>query len=368
MSAEREAARIDWSQYWFPGPTRSFSAAEMARAGRQAWPRVADHYVLGNLIVMLAVGYQHLPRQQAPLICAGLLLLTLLGLRLARWLWWHPTRKALNLLTLGAGTLFALLTLAGVRTLGRDWMDLPVMLMAAWFFAVASGWWFLVIFRVQQIESRLREIDERGRSEAMQAQLLQAQIQPHFLFNSLASLQHWVEDRDQRAAPLLRSLTGYLRATLPLFNRQQLTLGEELAAVREYLAVMQARLGGRLRVEIELQPGLERQPLPPALLLTLVENAIEHGVLPRLGEACVRIEARRLPEGMCRLTVSDDGPGLVPTAASAASAAPGRGLGLRNSRQRLAQAFGPAASLSLADRSDGTGCVATLMLPTELPE
>ncbi len=365
MSAESKSASncTDWRQYWYPGPPRIFSAAEMERAGSQPWPRMIEHMVLVDVIVLLAVAVQGFGGQRSPILFAGLLLLTWLGLRAAQWLWQHPTRKALNLLTFGAGGLFGLLSLVGVKTLGRDAMNLPMMLMGAWFFAVASGWWILVIVRVQQIEARLRELDDQRRHTALQTQLLQAQIQPHFLFNSLAALDHWVSSGDARATPLLRSLTGYLRATLPLFNREQIALGEELAAVREYLAVMQARVGERLRVEIEIEPSLQDQPLPPALLLTLVENAIEHGVMPKLGAACVRIEARRV-SGMAELSVSDDGPGL-PADADAAASSCHRGVGLANSRERLAQAFGAEASLTLANSADTGGCVATLSLPLQ---
>ncbi len=357
------AGCTNWSQYWYPGPARRFSAAEMERAGGQPWPRMIDHMVLINVIVLLAVTVQGFGGLRSPILFAGLLLLTWLSLRVAQWLWQHPTRKALNLLSFGAGALFGLLSFAGVKIMGRDWMNLPMMLMGAWFFAAASGWWILVIFRVQQIEARLRELDDQRRHTALQTQLLQAQIQPHFLFNSLAALDHWVSSGDARATPLLRSLTGYLRATLPLFNREQLKLGEELAAVREYLAVMQARVGERLRVEIEIEPGLLDQRLPPALLLTLVENAIEHGVMPKLGTACVRIEARRVG-GMAELSVSDDGPGLsVDT--EAAVGAGRRGVGLANSRERLTQAFGAEASLTLANSAETGGCVATLSLPLQ---
>lgn len=359
--AKPASERTNWSQYWYPGPARRFSAAEMERAGSQPWPRMIDHMVLVNVIVLLAVTVQGFGGLRSPILFAGMLLLTWLGLRVAQCLWQHPTRKALNLLTYGAGVLFGVLSFVGIKTLGRDGMSLPMMLMAAWFFAVASGWWILVIFRVQQIESRLRELDDQRRHTALQTQLLQAQIQPHFLFNSLAALDHWVSSGDARATPLLRSLTGYLRATLPLFNREQLKLGEELAAVREYLAVMQARVGERLRVEIEIEPGVEEQLLPPALLLTLVENAIEHGVMPKLGAACVRIEARRVG-GMTELSVSDDGPGLAVDAQSPSDGGH-RGVGLANSRERLAQAFGAEARLTLANSAATGGCVATLSLP-----
>ena len=89
---------------------------------------------------------------------------------------------------------------------------------------VSLGWWFLTLYRAHQIEGRLRELAERDRAVALAGQLMAAQIQPHFLFNSLASLQHWVQTQDPRAAPMLEALTDFLRATLPLFNRPALTL------------------------------------------------------------------------------------------------------------------------------------------------
>jgi LytS/YehU family sensor histidine kinase len=217
--------------------------------------------------------------------------------------------------------------------------------------------WFLAVYRSDQIAARLRELDERDRAVAMARQLATAQIRPHFLFNSLASLQHWVQTRDERAASLLEALTGFLRATLPLFERSQLKIADELEAARHYLQVMQLRLGERLRWTVRIDPRAAGIEVPPGLLLTLVENAVEHGVQASLRGATVGV-AVELQGSRLRIDVIDDGPGPGRSAAD--------GVGLSNTRARLAQAFGPAATLVLQPRAEG-GCLARIEIPSPNP-
>jgi LytS/YehU family sensor histidine kinase len=213
--------------------------------------------------------------------------------------------------------------------------------------------WFAIVYRHKFVEMRLRELDERDRAVAMARQLAAAQIQPHFLFNSLASLQHWVQAKDDRAAPMLDALTGFLRATLPLFDRERLALGDEAQAVQRYLQVMQLRLGERLAFTLDIEPRAAAVPVPPGLLLTLVENAIEHGVQPALRGATVAVSAR-VDGDRVVVEVRDDGAGLDPGATD--------GVGLANSRQRLAQAWGLVATLSLQG-APGAGCIARIDFP-----
>jgi LytS/YehU family sensor histidine kinase len=217
------------------------------------------------------------------------------------------------------------------------------------------GLWFVTIYRAHQIEGRLREQAEQARALAMAGQLAAAQIQPHFLYNALASLQHWVQAKDDRAAPMLAALTGFLRATLPLFNRPRLALGDEAEAVREYLEVMRLRLGERLRYTLAIDATAAAAQVPPGLLLTLVENAVEHGVTPSLhgAEVAVRAQAQA---GQLTIDVADTGPGPAPGAAD--------GVGLANTRTRLAQAFGGRATLTLEPASP-TGCRARITAPLE---
>jgi LytS/YehU family sensor histidine kinase len=213
--------------------------------------------------------------------------------------------------------------------------------------------WFLVVWRAQTIESRLREQAEREKSIEMARRLAAAQIEPHFLFNTLASMQHWVQTKDDRAAPLLAALTGYLRATLPLFKHALLPAGEELVAVQRYLEVMQARMGARLAYTLDIEPGLERALLPPGLLLTLVENAIAHGLEPQLAGGHISVRARRLGD-TAAFEVLDDGVGPAPDMQD--------GVGLANARQRLALNCGATASLHIA-AAEGGGCHAQIRLP-----
>ena len=219
-------------------------------------------------------------------------------------------------------------------------------------------WWFVTIYRAHRIEGRLRELAEQQHALDMARQLAAAQIQPHFLYNALAALQHWVQAKDDRAAPMLTALTGFLRTTLPLFNRERLALGDEAEAVRQYLAVMALRLGDRLRWSVEIDDDAARAAVPPGLLLTLVENAVEHGVTRSLAGAEVHVRAA-VQGGRVALSVRDTGPGLAPAASVA-----GDGVGLANSRVRLAQAFAERATLQLQNAAGG-GCLATIDMPLE---
>jgi sensor histidine kinase YesM len=231
------------------------------------------------------------------------------------------------------------------------------LIIAAVVMAALMSWFFLVLIRSQQIEARLRELDEQERHLKLARRLATAQIQPHFLFNTLASLQHWVDTQDPRAAATLRSFTSYLRATLPMFERESLSLTEELQIVRSYLEVMQARLGARLQWRIDVCDGVADLLLPPGLLLTLVENAIGHGIEPALRGGSIAVTATRPAEGQVLIEVRDDGAGLSVDAEDAKE-----GLGLRNSRERLQQLYGERASLSLMALSPG--CLSRLHIQT----
>lgn len=203
-----------------------------------------------------------------------------------------------------------------------------------------------VLQRAVERERLARERDTAAR-QAVESRLhlLQAQVQPHFVFNTLAALQHWVDQGDARAGPLLRALTAFLRGSTELLGRDRVTLGEEAETVRQYLSILQARLGDRLRFELRLSPEVAARTLPPGLLLTLVENAVEHGVQPALQGATVVVESGSEPGGWW-IAVRDDGAGLPPDWHE--------GIGLANVRQRLGHAFGGRASLALQALPRGT--------------
>jgi hypothetical protein len=197
-----------------------------------------------------------------------------------------------------------------------------------------------------------RDAAARQAAEA-QLKLLRAQIQPHFIFNTLSALQHWVDTADPRAPALLRSLTGFLRSSTDLLGRDEATIGDEVAMVRQYLAIMGQRLGERLHHEVTVDDAMLAVRLPPGVLLTLVENAVEHGVAPALAGGTVRVQvAQEGHQGVLR--VSDDGAGL--------RADWQEGVGLANVRERLDHRFGSTAALSMSPAGPH-GCVATVNFP-----
>ncbi len=192
-------------------------------------------------------------------------------------------------------------------------------------------------FALERSEMARQALDARMR-------LLTAQAQPHFLFNTLANVQALVEVGSPRAPRLLESLTAYLRAAVPRIDGSASTLGQELELVRAYLELMQMRMPDRLSFALHSADGMALLPCPPMTLLTLVENAVQHGIDPSEegGRIDVRAELLAGKAGRCRLTVSDTGVGLQST---------GRGLGtgLAALRERLLWAYGGSATLELIE-------------------
>ena len=212
--------------------------------------------------------------------------------------------------------------------------------------------WGVAQARRQIIERELERVRLTGERDAAarqvaeaQLKLLQGQIQPHFIFNTLSALQHWVDTGDARAGPLLQSLTGFLRGSTELLGQGKVTLGAEAAMVAHYLAIQQSRLGPRLTSTIDIAAETATMLLPPGVLLTLVENAVEHGIAPALAGGEVSVAARR--EGaQWVLTVHDSGAGLAQAWHD--------GVGLANCRQRLQHHFGSRATLTLSALQPGT--------------
>ena len=170
--------------------------------------------------------------------------------------------------------------------------------------------------------------------------LLHAQIEPHFLFNTLANVQALVESGSDRAAPVLRHLIAYLRAAMPRLNDAEATLATELQLVRAYLELMHLRMPDRLQFSIALEPGLEGLRFPTMALLTLVENAVSHGIDPSEEGGRIEVGGRRdASSGVVTLWVADTGVGLAETAAP--------GTGLANLHARLQAFYGPGTSLDL---------------------
>ena len=346
---------IDWRTVFMLLPQRRFSAAELARAMPEPVSATLKVTVALNLGLM-AVAFAWVLWRRGPeplLLFMAVFFAVVVAAGMAAWR--NPSgavaRAAYWVMPLGGGLAIGLLVHRA---------DIDRLTLAAMGQIVALGvlgLWFTIVHRHQYIEMRLNELAERERSVEMAQRLASAQLAPHFLFNTLASVQHWVATRDERAAPLLQSLTGYLRSTLPMFARALHPAADEIEAVRRYLEVMQARLGARLAWSVDVPAALMTVPLPPGLLLTLVENAVEHGIEPLLTGGLLSLRARA--EGaLAVFEVQDNGPGL--------DTARGDGIGLANSRERLTLTHGERARLELRP-APGGGCLATVHLPMAPP-
>ncbi|MYM80617.1 hypothetical protein GTP44_01410 [Duganella sp. FT50W] len=208
----------------------------------------------------------------------------------------------------------------------------------------------------EQRERMLRAIKREQELEraALHAKLsaLQAQVEPHFLFNTLANLKYLIRTDGDTAQQMLDHLVGYLQNALPDMRSVSSTVERELALVRNYLSIMQIRMGQRLRFHIEADTASLGLPFPPAMLISLVENAIKHGLerASRPGE--IVITTLRRKHDLC-VHVSDDGVGLTEQM--------GQGFGLANIHERLQLLYGEGASLSVTAGENG-GVVATLII------
>ena len=197
---------------------------------------------------------------------------------------------------------------------------------------------------------------ERQTSEA-QLQVLQSQIEPHFLFNSLAHVRRLYQTHPTSGRAMLRYLSSYLGAAQPVLRERGIPLAQDLELAVAYLNIQRIRMGSRLAFEIDVPDAIRATSVPPMMLTTLVENAIKHGLSPLPDGGVVRIAAHA-EEGFVRIVVSDTGQGF--------QASLGSGVGLANVRARLAILYADAAGLSL---SQGTprGITATITVPARYP-
>jgi signal transduction histidine kinase len=272
------------------------------------------------------------------------------------------------------------LLLAGVFAVAlvRDWMIAPLVLPIfgsraapprglASVFANATIYLAVVLAlhgRLYYRRLRAQEVEGARLAQRLaetQLTALRAQLQPHFLFNTLNAISALMHDEPDVADRMLTRLAELLRAVLEPPPGDEHALADELTVLERYLDIMSLRFGPRLSVEIAVAPDVRDARVPWLVLQPLVENALEHGAARRRGGVQVRVTAARVRtadgELLC-LTVCDDGPGPAATAGSRR----GTGIGLENTRRRLAQLYGGRASLVLEALPEGGAC-ARLALP-----
>ncbi len=193
--------------------------------------------------------------------------------------------------------------------------------------------------------------------------LLQAQVEPHFLYNTLANLRYLVHTGSAEALKMTDALIEYLRTSVPDMRAQHVTLGREADQAGHYLEIMRMRMGGRLSYVIDVPAALRDVELPPLVLLTLVENAIKHGIGPRIEGGHIELRASEASGERVRIEVVDDGVGVE---ATSRSEGPSTGAGLRNVLSRLKLVYGDAATLEVAAHPPRGTCAA-LNVPRTAP-
>ena len=200
---------------------------------------------------------------------------------------------------------------------------------------------------------------------------MQAQVEPHFLFNTLASIDHLIETDPARASQMQKSLIALLRATLPAMREATANtvayLGQELAIIRPYLDIQKMRMEDRLNILWDIPDGLKSAEMPSMMVLSLVENAFKHGLEPKAEGGSLVLRAE-VVHGKLVVTVKDSGVGYFPVDAAAPPETAQGGFGLKNIRERLSLIYAEQASLSIRalEPYEGSGTLAVLSLPYKL--
>jgi sensor histidine kinase YesM len=281
-------------------------------------------------------------------------------------------RDALGELTIVWWRFVDWLALVEWRQLVIIWL-LAVLFMGFLHTPEPAVWFVFISFGVKVLAGGKRKAEIEARQagvkanvanlekQLMQAQMaaLQAQVEPHFLFNTLALIGQLIETDPPEAARVHAHLIDYLRATLPqLRTRGGGTLGKQCDMVKAYLAIMQARMKERLQVQFMVPTFLESAPFPPMMLQSLVENAIKHGLEPKIAGGVITVRAQVIDATLV-VDVCDNGIGINLHAPD--------GVGLANIRERLQLLYGEAAELVIEAQAAG-GCCASIRLPYAMME
>lgn len=220
----------------------------------------------------------------------------------------------------------------------------------------------IVLGGKKRAEKRAMVATETAAEEGLKRQLvearlkmMQAQVEPHFLFNTLASVDYLIETDAPTASKMQKNLIQYLRAALPQMREGSTTLGKEVQLCRSYLEILKFRMEDRLQYTMAVPQGLGSAQFPPMMLQSLVENSIKHGLEPKPEGGNITITANII-DGRLRVTVADTGLGF------AAASRPGTGVGLANVRERLAALYGGRARLTI-EANDPTGTIVTIDVP-----
>ena len=260
------------------------------------------------------------------LIISGLCAINLLGPSRKLWFIYPALGWGVGLLIHGASVW------GGEFWLGREWEEKKIQALLA--------------------REKIRSLSTEKQLVEAQLRLLQAQIEPHFLFNTLANVVSLIQPSPLKAQHMLESFIAYLRGSLAASRAIQGTFEQEIQLLGHYLDLLKIRMGQRLAFSFDIEPSLLAEPLAPMLLQPVVENAIRHGLEPKVEGGAVKVSARRVGDRV-RVAIEDNGLGFKPGHDA--------GIGLENLRQRLQVIYDGEARLTIEDRQPGT--LVTLDLP-----
>lgn len=342
----------------------------LACRGRRLWLAIAKFAAFFTLVGVLMALVLDKGNWIAPIVAANMAGFGLLAGGVGVWFNSGQSSKNVRRFMIGVlcGVLgaFVGLALGDARPLAEQLPKLMRTIPLVALVGVLAGLPLLMLglYRRRQNAALMEQLQRDAERERLARELsesklrmLRAQIEPHFLFNTLGAVQQLAADGAPRAAALTADLIAFLRASFSDMRCGQVSLTTEFATIESYLRVMQARMGARLRFELALPDPLAQLEVPSMIVLTLVENAIKHGIEPALrgGEIHVTAEAE---EASVRILVRDSGVGM--------GATPGIGAGLDNVRRRLELAYGERAGLVLRDAEPGLA--AELRIPASSKE
>ena len=339
--------------------TAATSSYEMSRNVLSlVWQRVRSPLIIAGVAALLlspswSTGIQPLLARTVTISLAGTLVFSIFEhwpKRLPGWLarWVLQVVSVGLIMPVATLAIYTLTTQAGAPAFWHDHerlngfgsLTILGLLLAPWTALAALVRQKEALARHQALAFDLERSELERQALDARLNLLQAQVAPHFLFNTLANIQALVDAGSPRASQVLRSLTAYLRAAVPRLDERVTALGQELDMVEAYLALMHMRMPDRLQFRLDVDEGVRVLRCPPMTLLTLVENAVRHGIDPSEEGGSVEIHVQR-HDGRCLLRVRDTGVGL-------GSASKGLGTGLSTLRERLKLSFGDAAQLRLS--------------------
>jgi len=328
------------------------AAAEQWLAGRPGsfWPRLVVMLIGANVVGFLIHGALYGLRRFAPMAVSGK--------------GWRPRLAQMAVSCIGALLGIALMRVVLSNAHPLDVLRSGPMVSIAIYAVVTAVIIRLVLFagerRIERETQAARQQEQIAAAGRMLAEArlraLQAQIEPHFLYNTLANVVSLIDTQPAQARRMLERFIDYLRASLAASRADAATLGGELDLVRAYLDVLGVRMGARLRYRIEADSDTRQLPIAPMLLQPLVENAIMHGIEPKMEGGEILVRARLVDDALC-VEVSDSGMGL-----GHAPPRPGGGVGLSNLRERVQQLHGPKAQLQLIENQP-CGVTSRLLLP-----